>query len=66
MTQALTRLDAENRDLVARIAALPDLIRGYEQVKLGNLERYRAELSALQAELAQPRETLAGAGSATS
>jgi indolepyruvate ferredoxin oxidoreductase len=66
MTQALTRLDAENRDLVARIAALPDMIRGYEQVKLGNLERYRAELSALQAELAQPRGTLAGAGSATS
>jgi indolepyruvate ferredoxin oxidoreductase len=66
MTQALTRLDAENRDLVARIAALPDLIRGYEQVKLGNLERYRAELSVLQAELAQPRGTLAGAGSAAS
>jgi indolepyruvate ferredoxin oxidoreductase len=66
MTQALTRLDAENRDLVARIAALPDMIRGYEQVKLGNLERYRAELSALQADLAQPRGTLAGAGSAAS
>jgi hypothetical protein len=42
------------------------MIRGYEQVKLGNLERYRAELSALQAELARPRGTLAGAGSAAS
>jgi indolepyruvate ferredoxin oxidoreductase len=66
MTQALTRLDAQNRDLVARIATLPDMIRGYEHVKLGNLERYRAELAALQAELAQPRGTLAGAGSAAS
>ena len=38
--------------MVTRIAALPDVIRGYEQVKLVNVERYRRELAALQAELA--------------
>ncbi|MEZ5735594.1 MAG: indolepyruvate ferredoxin oxidoreductase family protein [Novosphingobium sp.] len=28
-------------DLLARIVALPDIIRGYEEVKIGNIERYR-------------------------
>jgi indolepyruvate ferredoxin oxidoreductase len=48
---ALPLLRADTQPLVVRIAALPDLIRGYEGVKLANVERYRAELESLQAQL---------------
>ena len=34
-----------------RIAGLPDLVRGYEEVKMGNVERYRARRAELLAEL---------------
>ena len=49
---ALGQLSPGNHEVVTKIAGLPDVIRGYEQVKLGNVERYRRELAALQAELA--------------
>jgi indolepyruvate ferredoxin oxidoreductase len=49
---ALSQLSPGNHEVVTRIAALPDMIRGYEQVKLANVARYRRELAALQAELA--------------
>jgi len=48
---ALPLLRTDTRPLVVRIAALPDLIRGYEGVKLANVERYRAERESLQAQL---------------
>jgi indolepyruvate ferredoxin oxidoreductase len=56
----LARLHPDTADLVARIAALPDMIRGYEQVKLASVQRYRAELESLSAELsaAAPAPTL--------
>jgi indolepyruvate ferredoxin oxidoreductase len=47
----LLRMNPDTADLVARIAALPDLIRGYEQIKLASVARYRAELESLSAEL---------------
>jgi hypothetical protein len=34
------RLTAENYDDAVQLAALSDVIRGYENVKLGNVERY--------------------------
>ncbi|MGK3205733.1 DUF6537 domain-containing protein [Amycolatopsis sp. MEPSY49] len=34
-----------------KIAALPDIIRGYEQIKVGNVHRYREELGRLRNEL---------------
>jgi indolepyruvate ferredoxin oxidoreductase len=37
-------LTAETHDRAVRIAELPDLVRGYEEVKLGNVERYLAAL----------------------
>ncbi len=40
------RLTAANYDQIARIAALPDMIRGYEDVKLRNVEDYVAEVQA--------------------
>ena len=42
-------LNAENAELVAKIAALPDVIRGYGHVKEENLRKYEQELAALLA-----------------
>ncbi len=39
--RALTHLNEANADAVAEIAGLADLIRGYEQVKLRAVDRYR-------------------------
>jgi indolepyruvate ferredoxin oxidoreductase len=41
VAQALERLDGETAQRVAEIAALPDLVRGYEEIKLRNVERFR-------------------------
>ena len=40
MAAAFAQIDAENVDLVAELAAGPDLIRGYEHIKLGNVRTY--------------------------
>ncbi|MFD1812670.1 indolepyruvate ferredoxin oxidoreductase family protein [Rhodococcus gannanensis] len=40
-------LTVESYDRAVEIAALPDLVRGYESVKLGNVETYRARLREL-------------------
>ena len=37
---ALKTLDEENYAQVTKLAALPDMIRGYDEVKLGNVERF--------------------------
>ena len=47
----LARLRPDTADLVVAIAALPDMIRGYEQVKLASVLRYQAEVESLGAEL---------------
>ena len=41
------RLDADGYDRAVQIAELPDLVRGYEQIKLDNVARYRARLAEL-------------------
>jgi indolepyruvate ferredoxin oxidoreductase len=38
------RVDDETQALCTEIAELPDVIRGYEQLKLGNVARYRVAL----------------------
>jgi indolepyruvate ferredoxin oxidoreductase len=48
---ALTRLDADNYAQVCRLAALPDSVRGYEEIKLRRVAAYRAELDAALAAL---------------
>jgi indolepyruvate ferredoxin oxidoreductase len=37
----LDRLAPASRDVIAELAAAPDMIRGYERIKLDNVERYR-------------------------
>jgi indolepyruvate ferredoxin oxidoreductase len=49
---ALEHLRPETHATVARVAGLPDMVRGYEDIKLRNVERFRAEASRLEAELA--------------
>jgi indolepyruvate ferredoxin oxidoreductase len=50
-------LSSDNVALAAQIADLPDLIRGYEGVKLANVDRYHAQTAELLA-----RYTLTAAG----
>lgn len=42
---------SQNAPIAIGLADLPDGIRGYEEVKLRNVERYRAELGKLRSEL---------------
>ena len=43
--------DATWHATAVALAELPDLIRGYEEVKLGNVTTYREELARLRAAL---------------
>ena len=56
--QTLVHLSASTHEQVAAIASLPDLIRGYEGIKLANVERYRkaarVDLAALARTATQP------------
>jgi indolepyruvate ferredoxin oxidoreductase len=55
MADALPHLRPETADQVARIADLPDVVRGYESVKAAGVERFRADAtSALGALRAEP------------
>jgi indolepyruvate ferredoxin oxidoreductase len=49
--RALERLTPATHATVAQIADVPDLVRGYEDIKLRNVERFRAEAERLEAEL---------------
>jgi indolepyruvate ferredoxin oxidoreductase len=45
--KALIELTPETYERAVKLAGLPDLIRGYEDVKLKNVERFRTEVRAL-------------------
>ena len=47
ITRLAEDLTADNHALAVEIAGLPDLVRGYEDVKLGNVRAYRARLAEL-------------------
>jgi indolepyruvate ferredoxin oxidoreductase len=51
MARSLERLDAGSVAVVAEIAELPDLVRGYEQIKLAGVERMRRRAAELSARL---------------
>jgi indolepyruvate ferredoxin oxidoreductase len=59
VTRALAHLGTGGDDVratVAQIAALPDVVRGYEDIKLRNVERFRAEADRLEAQLTAPAQ----------
>jgi len=45
--KALATLSRDTYERAVKLAALPDLIRGYEEVKLRTVERFRSEVRAL-------------------
>ena len=47
-----SRITADNAARAVELANLPDLVRGYEQIKLDNVETYRSELARLKSVLA--------------
>jgi indolepyruvate ferredoxin oxidoreductase len=48
---ALDRLSPQTRDTVVEVARLPELVRGYEDIKLASVERFRARGAELLDEL---------------
>jgi indolepyruvate ferredoxin oxidoreductase len=52
VTRALEHLGPDTHATVAQIADLPDVIRGYEDIKLRNVERFREDAARLEAQLA--------------
>jgi indolepyruvate ferredoxin oxidoreductase len=51
VAHALEHLTPATHGTVAELAGLPDVIRGYEHIKLANVERFRAEAERLAREL---------------
>lgn len=49
--QALSKLSADNFDTVVALAEAADLVRGYEDIKLANVDRYRTRITQLLATL---------------
>ena len=45
--KALVGLDAASHARAVKLARLPDVIRGYEEIKLANVRRFREEVRAL-------------------
>ncbi|MGV1007492.1 MAG: indolepyruvate ferredoxin oxidoreductase family protein [Dermatophilaceae bacterium] len=51
----LASLSTDTHEVAVRLASLPDLVRGYDEVKLRNVEAYRQQLSMLRAQLTGSR-----------
>ena len=51
----LRSLSSSDGDAAAQIAKLPDLVRGYESIKLRNVERFRERAAALTGASEFPR-----------
>jgi len=56
--RSLETLSPSTGDAAAQIAELPDLVRGYESIKLRNVARFREQAAALEAEARQRARTL--------
>lgn len=58
-------LSSANYDRAVEVACLPDLIRGYEEIKLRNIDRFRQEVRRLASEPNRPPGAAPPAGSET-
>jgi hypothetical protein len=52
--EVIAQLSPETHQVSTEIAALPDMVRGYEQIKLDNIASYRQRLAELRAGPAAP------------
>jgi indolepyruvate ferredoxin oxidoreductase len=57
VSRSLDRLTPATHGVVAEIAELPDMVRGYEEIKLANVERFRAAADELEERLARGVQT---------
>jgi indolepyruvate ferredoxin oxidoreductase len=57
VSRSLERLTPVTHAVVAEIAELPDVVRGYEDIKLANVEKFRAAAGALEDQLARGVQT---------
>jgi len=51
LEDVLAQLTADNLATAVELAVAPDLVRGYEEVKVASVERYRARVAQLQAQM---------------
>jgi indolepyruvate ferredoxin oxidoreductase len=49
--RALEKLGPDSHDAAVALADLPDMIRGYEEIKLGNITQFRRRAAELSARL---------------
>jgi indolepyruvate ferredoxin oxidoreductase len=57
--EGLAGLTPANRDTVLELFELPDVVRGYEEIKLRNVALFRKRAEALQRRLSRPRQVAA-------
>jgi indolepyruvate ferredoxin oxidoreductase len=57
ISRSLDRLTPVTHAVVAEIAELPDMVRGYEEIKLANVERFRVRAAELEEQLARGVQT---------
>jgi indolepyruvate ferredoxin oxidoreductase len=57
VNRSISNLEADNLDPAVELAALPELVRGYEHIKLANVELFRARLAELSSGFAKQRRT---------
>ncbi|MBK8468398.1 MAG: indolepyruvate ferredoxin oxidoreductase family protein [Actinomycetales bacterium] len=55
LDEIVDRLSPDNVAVAVELAALPDLVRGYDEVKLRNVERYREQVARLRTQLTDGR-----------
>lgn len=54
MSTAMTALSPDTFEAVRELANLPDIVRGYESIKLASLEKYRSRRAEIVHQLAHP------------
>ena len=56
--EELRTLSPDTYERAVALATLPDVVRGYEEIKLRNVERYRAEIARLAGSADMPVRVL--------
>jgi indolepyruvate ferredoxin oxidoreductase len=51
--ESLANLSADNYDTAVELASLPDIVRGYEDIKLRNVEKYQQRVEELRTQFTQ-------------